>query len=160
MALAAEAYAEAQGLLRESVAISREIGYQGLQSRALASLGYASRGLGQLPQAREQVREALQTAAEIGFAETPLTPALALPMLALLLVDEGEKERAVELYTVASRHPFVANSRWMEDIAGKHIAAVATTLPPDVVAASQERGRARDLQATVMELLEELAAQV
>jgi DNA-binding SARP family transcriptional activator len=68
--------------------------------------------------------------------------------------------RWLALYAVASRHPFVANSRWLEDIAGKHIAAVASTLSPDVVAAAQERGRARDLRVTVMELLEELAAQV
>jgi hypothetical protein len=59
---------------------------------------------------------------------------LALPAVALLLADQGEKEQAVELYTLASRYPFVANSRWFEDIAGKHIAAVAATLPPDVVA--------------------------
>ena len=36
------------------------------------------------------------------------------------------------------------------------IAAVAETLPPDVVAAAQERGRVRDLDATVAELLVEL----
>ena len=70
--------------------------------------------------------------------------------------DQGEKERAVEPYALASRYPFVANLRWFEDIAGRHIAAVAATLPPDVVAAAQERGRARDLEATVVELLVEL----
>jgi len=50
----------------------------------------------------------------------------------------------------------VANSRWFEDVAGRHIAAVAATLPPEVVTAAQERGRARDLEATVAELLVEL----
>jgi tetratricopeptide (TPR) repeat protein len=159
VALAAEAYVEAQGLLREGVAIFREIGRQDLTSWALVSLGYAARGLGQLPQAREQVREALQVAAEIGFSQTPLTPVLVAPALALFLADEGEQERAVELYALVSRHPFVAHSRWLEDIAGKHIAAVARTLPPEVVTAAQERGRARDLQTTVTGLLQELAAQ-
>ena len=62
----------------------------------------------------------------------------------------------MELYALASRYPFVANSRWFEDVAGRHIAAVAATLPPDVVAATQARGRARDLEATVAELLVEL----
>lgn len=33
---------------------------------------------------------------------------------------------------------------------------ITATLPPEVVAAAQERGRARDLDATVAELLEEL----
>ena len=67
------------------------------------------------------------------------------------------QEQAVELYALASRYPYVANSRWFEDIAGRHIAAVAATLPPDAVAAAQERGKARDLEATVAELLVKLA---
>jgi hypothetical protein len=53
-------------------------------------------------------------------------------------------------------NPFVANSHWFEDVAGRHIAAVAAVLPLDVVAAAQERGWARDLDATVAELLIEL----
>lgn len=80
----------------------------------------------------------------------------ALPLVALLLADQGEQERAVELYALASRYPFVANSCWFEDVAGSHIAAVAATLPPEVVAAAQDRGRVRDLEATVAELLVEL----
>ena len=76
--------------------------------------------------------------------------------MALLLVDQGETVRAVELYALASSRGHIANSRWYEDVAGKHIAAAAETLPPEVVAAAQERGRARDLWATVEEVLEEL----
>ena len=79
-------------------------------------------------------------------------------MCALLLADLGEAARAVELYALASRHPVVANSHWFEDVAGRHIAAAAATLPPDVVVAAQERGRAQDLEATVQELLAELEA--
>ncbi len=77
----------------------------------------------------------------------------------MLLADEGQYERAVEVYALASRYPGVANSRWYEDVAGHEIAAAAAALPPDVVAAAQERGRARDLWATVKELLEDLTAQ-
>ena len=70
--------------------------------------------------------------------------------------DHGDKERAVEMYALASRYPFFANSQWFDDVAGRHIAAVAATLPPEVVAAAEERGRARDVDATVAELLVEL----
>jgi hypothetical protein len=80
----------------------------------------------------------------------------ALPAIALLLADRGQAERAVELYALASRYPQVSNAQWFEDVAGKEIAAVAATLKPDVVAAAQERGRARDLEATAGELLAEL----
>jgi hypothetical protein len=62
----------------------------------------------------------------------------------------------VELYALASRYPFVANSQWFEDVAGKHIAALARDLPSDAVAAAQERGWAWELEATVAGLLVEL----
>jgi tetratricopeptide (TPR) repeat protein len=153
VALASEGYAEAQGLLQESVAVYREIGQREQLGNALAVLGVAACGLGQLHQAKQHVYEALRMAAEFRIFVPRM---IALPATALLLADRGEKEFAVELYALASRYPYVANSRWFEDVVGRHIAAVAATLPPDVVAAAQERGRARDLEATVAELLAEL----
>ncbi|UCC62353.1 MAG: tetratricopeptide repeat protein, partial [Anaerolineae bacterium] len=88
VALAVEAYAEAQGLLQESVAVRRERGQRGELSVALACLGYAARGLGQLPQAGQHLFEALQTAAEIRAFGALMH---ALPAIALLLADQGEK---------------------------------------------------------------------
>jgi hypothetical protein len=61
----------------------------------------------------------------------------------------------VELYALASRYPFVANSRWFEDVAGVDIAAAAASLSTAVVTAARERGQARDLDGTVAELLSE-----
>jgi tetratricopeptide (TPR) repeat protein len=153
VSLAMEAHAEAIGLLEESVAVHREIGQQADLSEALAMLGVAARGLAQFPQAWDHLSEALRTAAETG-AVFPLM--FALPAVALLLADQGEKERAVELYALASRYPYVANSHGFEEATGRHIAAAVATLPPEVVAAAQERGRARDLDETVKELLVEL----
>ena len=77
----------------------------------------------------------------------------ALPAVALLLADGGQTERALELYALASDSPFVAHSRWFQDVAGRHIAAAAQTLPPEIAAAAQQRGRARDLWATATDLL-------
>jgi hypothetical protein len=86
-----------------------------------------------------------------------LMPALfGLVAAARLLADEGENERAVELYALASRYPFVANSRWFEDVAGVQITALAATLPEAVITAARRRGRERELDATVRELLSEL----
>jgi tetratricopeptide (TPR) repeat protein len=150
--LAAGGYAEAHRMLQESITVFRDIGQRDDLSWSLAGLGYAARGLGNIPQARQYLSEALRTAIEIG-AVTPLM--LALPAIALLLADQGEEERAVELYTLAARHG-VANSCWIQDVAGRHIATVAASLPPEVAAAAQDRGRARDLEATVAELLAEL----
>lgn len=80
----------------------------------------------------------------------------ALPAMALLLAGEGENERAVELYSLALRFPLVAESRWFADVVGDTLAEVAATLPAERVAILQERGQARDLEATVAELLAEL----
>jgi tetratricopeptide (TPR) repeat protein len=152
VALVEGAYAKAREYLQESAAILRETRQLEL-SEVLAVLGYAARGLGQVPQAEGHLSEALRTASEI---RTTFPLVTALPAIALLLADRGDKERAVELYALASRYPRVANSRWFEDIAGKHIATVAATLPPKVVAEAEERGKAQDLETTVAELLVEL----
>jgi len=97
----------------------------------------------------------MRTAVDIGAFAPSL---FSLCLVALLLADQGEAERAVELYALAMRYPYAGNSCLWEDMAGKHIATLAATLPPEVVAAVQERGRARDLQATIAELLAELEA--
>jgi tetratricopeptide (TPR) repeat protein len=153
VALAEEMYAEAHRLLQESAAVYQETEQADDIACALAVLAYAARGLGQRAQARGYLSSALRTVAEIGI---PMPLLYGLPALALLLADQGEGERAVQLYTLASRYPIVAHSRWFEDVAGSHIATVAASLPPDAAAAAEERGPAHDLKATAAELLAEL----
>jgi predicted ATPase len=153
VALAGAAYPEAREWLRESVAAFQEIGQQHELGMALTSLGYADRALGQSSRVERHLSEALWIAHKVGVFR-PLM--LALPLIALLLADRGEVERAVEIYALASRFPFVGNSCWFEEIAGQHITAATAALRPEVVAMAQERGRARDLDATVAEQLDEL----
>ncbi len=57
---------------------------------------------------------------------------------------------------LAESLPFVGNSQLFADIAGKPMAAVADTLPPEVVVAAQARGRQLDWWETAETLLEEL----
>lgn len=153
LALTDEKYSEARALLRDSVATFREARLQIFLGLPLAKLGYVERALGNLLQARQSLAESLQIANQVGDVWILWE---ALPATALLLADQGQPERAVELYALAARYPYIANSRWFEDVAGRHISAVAAALPPEVVAGAQERGRARDLWATVKELLVEL----
>jgi tetratricopeptide (TPR) repeat protein len=152
-ALADGTRAEAHSLLEEAIAVHRETRRREDASVGLVVIGYVARALGELSQARQHLSKALRAGVETGVFGLLVSP---LPGVALLLADQGEVERAVELYGLASRYPLVANSRWVEDVAGKHIAVVAATLPPEVVIAAQERGRARDLDGTVTELLVEL----
>ena len=146
---------EAQRLARQSAAILRDLRDRLVLPSALIVLGAAERTLGNLDQARQHLREALSTSAEIGASGLTMQ---ALPAAALLLANLGKLERAVEIYVLASRDPCLANSRWFELVYGRHIEAIAGTLPPEVAEAARERGRARDLQATVKELLAEFEA--
>ena len=50
--------------------------------------------------------------------------------------------------------------REFDQVVGRHIDAVAETLPPDVVADARARGKARDFEATAEELLRELKGRV
>jgi tetratricopeptide (TPR) repeat protein len=117
-------------------------------------LGYAARGMGRPDSAQPFASQALREALDAKSVPMLLE---ALPVAALALIDRGEVARGVETYALASRYPYVTNSRWFEDIAGQQIAAVAETLPPEAVATAQERGCARDLWATADELLAELS---
>lgn len=85
-------------------------------------------------------------------------PFLVYPIsgMALVMAGRGEHERAVVVQALAFRYPFVIHSRWSQDVFARHIDAITATLPPEVFAAARERGRARDLQATVKELLADL----
>ena len=78
--------------------------------------------------------------------------------MVLPLPHAAEEGGGVALYALASRHPEVANSRWFEDVFGRHIDAVAASLPPEVVAEARERGRSKSLDATAKELLIEFEA--
>jgi predicted ATPase/DNA-binding SARP family transcriptional activator len=148
VALAEEAYGEAWRLQQ-----GRPPLIDSTQFGPLALGGYTARGLGRTVQAQRLLWEGFRQA-----ADTRSVPRLlaSLPGVALALADCGNVERAVEVYALATRYAMVANSRWFEDVAGRHIAAAAKALPPDTVAAAQERGRARDLWATAQELLAEL----
>jgi hypothetical protein len=139
-------------LLQESLAIHRKIGSQRELGYLLIYLGIAECELGRLEQARPHFCEGLRSLVE----SRHFFAALGVLGIALLYARREECARAVELYALASCYPFVPNSRLAEDIVGRHIAAVATTLPPETVAAARERGRTRDLWATMEELLEEL----
>jgi DNA-binding SARP family transcriptional activator/predicted ATPase len=122
----------------------------------LAALGRAEHGAGNHARAKEHLREALRICVDIR-AFIPLLHLM--PIIPVVLADEDDprlKERAVELYAMATSHPFVAKAQLFEDVAGRYIRASTADLPPDVVSAAQERGRALDWWETAEALLEEL----
>jgi len=150
IALVRESFQEASSLLQESASMLSNLDHRAELGWALGTQAYAERRMGLAAQARYHVQSALQTACDSG---DHLTVLFAIPAMALLLLDDGGVERAVELYALASKEPFVGNSRWFDAVAGRTITSAAEGLPPAIALAAQERGRARDLRATVADLL-------
>jgi len=75
------------------------------------------------------------------------------PMLRSFFGESGdiEQEQAIELLALALHHP--ASEQETKDRAKRLLDELASSLPRESVAAAQERGQARDLKATVEELL-------
>jgi hypothetical protein len=69
--------------------------------------------------------------------------------LALLAAEEGNAERAVELWALVSRVSVITTSHFYRELYRQRIAPVAAGLPPEVVAVAEERGRAGDMWATL-----------
>jgi hypothetical protein len=125
--------------------------YRDWCARAEAALAHVARSLADHDAARSHAAAALRHARDRG---SYLALVDALPAAAGVLLD-GEPLRATEIYALACMLPAVANSVWFDDVVGKPIALAAGSLPAAVVAAAKERGRARDVNATLDELIAE-----
>lgn len=119
----------------------------------LGPLALAARGLGERAKAREYTLEALHTGVDLG-AFMPVI--YALPAAALLLADRGDAGRAVEVHSCASRYPFVAESRWYQDVLGGPMQAVMAKLPKEMIAEARARGQALGWRDVASILLGEL----
>jgi len=113
---------------------------------------YALLKLERRAEARVTLAEALQANSSRVF----FVVLNALPAAAQLAVAAGEIERAVELYALACRYPYVANSHFYADLVGEEAQQWASSLPAPIVAAARQRGRERDLWQTAAELSQEL----
>jgi tetratricopeptide (TPR) repeat protein len=144
-------YAEAIQLAQECLTISRKIDERSGIAWALRILGNATLELGDLPGAKRYLHQALEVITTVG--QTLYIP-LNLVGIGALLAREGEQERSLEVLSLVLHHPM--SWQWAKDKASPLVAELEAELSPDAVAAAQERGRARDLEATVAELLDDL----
>ena len=143
-------FTEAQALFQESIALHQQFGDWGRQHEVVISLGFALWGDGQITKAHQCLIDGLRVALDSNFLRAKLE---ALLLAALLLIEEDNPILALELYTLASRYPIVANSRWYDDVAGQHIIKVVDGLPSAVVDAAKKRGQQRDLEEATQEVL-------
>jgi predicted ATPase/DNA-binding SARP family transcriptional activator len=146
--------AQAHQRYQDSAAMLLEMDDRPLVPDVLFCLAIVQRRLGQ----RQQAIKSLVRALKIAVESVPLNPMrFELPAMALLLLDAGETERAVELYAAAHQSQYIANSVWFETIAGQEIGQASAGLAPALAEAAKARGRALDLLSTAQALLAELS---
>jgi predicted ATPase/predicted Ser/Thr protein kinase len=121
-------------------------------SQSLATLALVQRALGKADSAAEQLHDAIRLSIQM---QSPPVLSYSLASSALLLADQGDKERAVAVYALASQNPIVTNSRWFYDVAGKEIETIADSLPQAEAEKANAKGADMDLWATANDLLGE-----
>ena len=114
--------------------------------------------LGHKEEARQELIQHLNTCLKI---QTFVQLMPLVPVIARVLADTDDmeqRERAVELWAMAQKLPFVGNSQLFADLLSQPMAEAAAELPSDVVAAAQARGRELEWWPTAALLLDELKA--
>jgi DNA-binding SARP family transcriptional activator/predicted ATPase len=142
---------EARQIVTQAVIILRDIDQYDDLSSALAVRSCVQLQCGEVAEAREALEEALKLAHELRSFNSVM---YALPATALFLTYTGNTVRAVEVWELARRYAFIANSRWFEDVVGRRITAAAAVLRPDEIAAAKTRGETLDPWETARELLQ------
>lgn len=152
IALGIGSITEAEHLGRQAVTGSQEKGDIRREGISSAIVGFTLRAVDNKREAKAFLRRSLQIGHEIG-AYDPLV--FGMPVVALLLVDENQIERAVEIYSLVESHPIVGRSRWWSDAVGHEIYHAGSSLPPSVFEAAKTRGQSLDLWETAEGLLDE-----
>jgi predicted ATPase/DNA-binding XRE family transcriptional regulator len=117
-----------------------------------AYLAYAFLAFNQLSEAEQHLIQCMKDAVQIG---SYLFAIQALPALALQEAAWGNSLQAIQLYSLARRYPYVANSKWFQDVAGDQIDSLAAALPAECVSAARVQGRSLDFWETIQGWLAE-----
>jgi len=149
LALALGRPGEAKRLAEDALTITRDSNSLWMRADALVGLGRATCGLGQVEEARRCFRRALGAAMELGRL-----PAAASAVIgtADLLIAKGDPEQAAELLGLVLHHP--ATHQMDRDRAQRLLSELESELSSEVLAAATARGRERDLDEVVAEILE------
>jgi predicted ATPase/transcriptional regulator with XRE-family HTH domain len=130
----------------EHFQMSRQIYQKGnlvsMAGTSQAYLAYAFLALNQLSKGEQHLTRCLLEAVQIG---SYLFAIQALPALALYEADRGNTIRAIELYELALKHPYVSESNWFDDIAGKRIKSLEAKISLEAAEAARIRGKSLEL---------------
>jgi predicted ATPase len=134
----------------ESLAISQEIGHRHGVTSTLSNLGHLYVGLGEYAPAWDHLRQALSESMTIGVAPLTLD---ALVGVALLQSETGQADSAAELLSVILNHPSVEIDS--VQLAETILDGLRRQLPAEPLETAMERGKTRELDVVVAELLAE-----
>jgi len=129
-------YQEAKTLCSRSLAVWRNMGYQVGMASSLETLGAVAEALGQIHEARAYFLEGLQIALDIQAIPLALH---VLTGLALLLTEEKEWARAVEMLTFILEHPAIDQEA--KEKIHRRLPLLTIHLSPRELQAAQEQGR-------------------
>lgn len=146
---------DAARLLQASVTLYEELGMIAHVGRPRAWLATAHWLLGRQADAQIEVLTLLRVTASHPDAFALIHMLLSI---ALIFAEQGAPERALELYSLAKRHPMVGNNQAVTTFFGQRLDAAAAALSPEEAQSAQARGRERDPWATAHELLAEFKA--
>ena len=119
----------------------------------LAAVSYVIRAQGDVSSARKRMASVLRA----GTDHHAISPIIyCLPLVALFAADDGDHRRAIELYGLAQQYGYISNSCWFADVACNELDEVRASIPKDVAAAAEARGREMDVWETAEALLREL----
>ena len=124
---------------------------------ALSALAAVEARLGRLKQASMDIREGIFITNQAGSWQAKV---YILANFARFKAEQGELEKAIDLYALATRHPYLGNSRFWWDVAGKRLTELAASIPKAAANAAEKRGKSRDLEETLIQIDSELANMV
>jgi DNA-binding SARP family transcriptional activator/predicted ATPase len=143
---------KAESLLQESLATLRQVGAAAEVSWVYGVLAIVAHKQARPVVAKRYLIDTLHTAVGV-FSLIAIQFGLCAHFQ--LLADEGQLERAVEIGALLERHP-ISSSVGFQSTYAERLAELRTLLPPEVLAKSEARGRARDFHETAAEILAEL----
>ncbi|RIK35383.1 MAG: hypothetical protein DCC55_30465 [Chloroflexi bacterium] len=142
----------AEQRLLESLALFREIEVT-TAAAAANILGEVAAGRGDYAQAKAYFHMSITPYLQSDALHSNWLPFVGLAGLAALLIKESQPAPAAELLYHVLYHPAAMHET--KERAQRLLADLATTLPPQVMAAAQVRAETQDLSATVAALLAE-----
>jgi len=120
---------------------------------ALIGLGYAACREQELEKARQHFVESLEFCQRLGDSFFLMQT---FPGVALYLAQSGDLVRSVEIWTLACNKPFVANSKWHNQIVGQVIRERTADMMAETIEVAAKRGSEMDEWETAVSLLLEL----